>query len=42
MHDIICKVDGFDIDIQGYYQDPDCGQLILENLATRGHFAATL
>jgi len=39
MRDIILQVDGFDIDIQGYYQDPDYGQLILENLATRGHFA---
>jgi hypothetical protein len=37
--DILLKVDGFDIDIQGDYQDPDYGPLILENLATRRHWA---
>ncbi len=37
--DIILKVDGFDIDTQGYYQDPDYGRLILENLSTRRKFA---
>ena len=37
--DIILKVDGFDIDTQGYYQDPDYGHLILENLSTRRKFA---
>jgi len=37
--DLILQVDGFDIDVQGYYLDPDYGQLILENLATRGKFA---
>ncbi|MBI5772163.1 MAG: hypothetical protein HZA89_00285 [Verrucomicrobia bacterium] len=37
--DLILAVDGFDIDVQGYYRDPDCGLLILENLATRRHFA---
>ncbi len=37
--DIILKVDGFDIDTQGYYQDPDYGRLILENLSTRHRFA---
>ncbi len=37
--DILLKVDGFDIDIQGDYQDPDYGHLILENLATRRKWA---
>jgi hypothetical protein len=37
--DVILKVDGFDIDIQGDYLDPDYGHLILENLATRGKWA---
>lgn len=37
--DVILKVDGFDIDIQGDYRDPDYGHLILENLATRGKWA---
>ncbi len=37
--DIILKVDGFDIDTQGYYQDPEYGHLILENLSTRRKFA---
>jgi hypothetical protein len=37
--DIVLKIDNFDIDIQGYYLDPDYGQLSLENLATRRKFA---
>ncbi len=37
--DVILKVNGFDIDIQGDYRDPDYGHLILENLATRGKWA---
>lgn len=37
--DILLNVDGFDIDIQGDYVDPDHGELMLENLATRGHWA---
>lgn len=37
--DILLKVGGFDIDIQGDYQDPDYGHLILENLATRRKWA---
>ncbi len=37
--DIILKVDGFEVDIQGDYQDPDYGPLILENLATRRKWA---
>ncbi len=38
-HDIILQIDGFDIDIQGDYTDPDYGPLMLENLATRGKWA---
>ena len=37
--DILLKVDGFDIDTQGDYEDPDYGHLLLENLATRGKWA---
>ena len=39
VHDILLQVDGFDIDIQGDYQDPDYGPLSLENLATRNKWA---
>ena len=34
-HDIILEIDGFKIDVQGDYNDPDYGNLLLENLATR-------
>jgi hypothetical protein len=37
--DIILRIDGFDIDIQGDYQDPEYGHLMLENLATRSKWA---
>ena len=37
--DILLKVDGFDIDIVGDYDDPDYGKMMLERLATRGHWA---
>jgi hypothetical protein len=37
--DIILTIDGFDIDIQGDYADPDYGHLMLENLSTRGRWA---
>jgi len=37
--DIILQIDGFDVDIQGDYRDPEFGQLLLENLATRGKWA---
>jgi hypothetical protein len=37
--DIILQIDGFDIDAEGDYVDPDYGQLMLENLATRGKWA---
>ncbi|HVV01007.1 MAG TPA: hypothetical protein VHH88_06565, partial [Verrucomicrobiae bacterium] len=34
--DVLLKIGGFDLDIQGDYQDPDFGSLMLENLAVRG------
>ena len=37
--DVILKVDGFDIDVQGDYTDPVFGPMLLENLATRGKWA---
>jgi PDZ domain len=37
--DIILQIDGFDVDIQGDYNDPAFGPLMLENLATRGKWA---
>ena len=37
--DLILQLDGFDVDIQGYYKDPDFGQLLVENLASRRKFA---
>jgi hypothetical protein len=37
--DILLKVDGFDIDIVGDYVDPVYGNMMLERLATRGHWA---
>lgn len=33
--DIIMEIDGFKIDVQGDYNDPEYGNLLLENLATR-------
>jgi hypothetical protein len=33
--DIILEIDGFAIDVQGDYKDPDYGNLLLENLASR-------
>jgi hypothetical protein len=38
-HDILLKIDGFDLDIQGDYNDPEFGHLNLENLAVRGKWA---
>lgn len=40
--DLILKVDGFDIDIQGDYLDPDYGHLMLENLSSRNHWAGDI
>lgn len=37
--DVILQIDGFDIDIQGDYNDPEFGYLLLENLATRRKWA---
>ncbi len=37
--DVILNIDGFDLDIQGDYLDPDYGNLMLENLATRNKWA---
>jgi len=37
--DVILKVDAFDIDTEGDYQDPDYGRLALENLSTRRKWA---
>lgn len=33
--DVILEIDGFKIDVQGDYNDPDYGNLLLENLASR-------
>ena len=37
--DILLQVDGFEIDNQGDYLDPNYGYLLLENLATRNKWA---
>jgi hypothetical protein len=37
--DIILQIDGFDVDLQGDYTDPEFGSLMLENLSTRGKWA---
>jgi hypothetical protein len=37
--DIILQIDGFDVDMQGDYTDPEYGSLMLENLSTRGKWA---
>ncbi len=37
--DIILQIDGFDVDMQGDYTDPEFGSLTLENLSTRGKWA---
>ena len=37
--DVILAVDGFSVDEQGDYVDPDYGHLMLENLATRRRWA---
>jgi hypothetical protein len=37
--DIITRIDGFDLDIEGDYKDPEYGHLMLENLAVRGKWA---
>jgi PDZ domain len=37
--DLLLEVDGFPVDVEGDYEDPDYGHLMLENLSTRSHFA---
>lgn len=37
--DIILEVDGFEIDSEGKYVDPDYGRLSMRSLATRAHMA---
>ena len=37
--DVILSIDGSDLDIQGDYVDPDYGNIMLENLATRNKWA---
>ena len=37
--DLILQIDGFDIDTQGDYEDPEYGHLMLENLSTRSKWA---
>ena len=37
--DIILNIDGFDLDIQGDYVDPEYGNIMLEALATRNKWA---
>ena len=37
--DILLEVDGFPVDVEGDYLDPDYGHLLLENLSSRGKFA---
>jgi hypothetical protein len=37
--DILLQIEGFDLDIQGDYNDPEFGHLMLENLATRHKWA---
>jgi hypothetical protein len=38
-HDIILQIDGFDIDAEGNYHDPQYKKLCLENLSSRGKWA---
>jgi len=38
-NDIILNIDGFPIDMEGYYLDPEYGRLIVENLAVRNKWA---
>jgi hypothetical protein len=38
-NDIILNIDRFDLDIQGDYNDPEFGHLMLENLSTRNKWA---
>jgi hypothetical protein len=37
--DVLLQIDGFDIDAEGNYQDPQYQRLVLENLSSRGKWA---
>ncbi|MBL9127496.1 MAG: hypothetical protein JNL97_07615 [Verrucomicrobiales bacterium] len=37
--DVIIEIDGFPVDMEGDYEDPDYGHLMVEGLATHRHFA---
>lgn len=37
--DVIIEIDGFPVDMEGDYDDPDYGHLMVEGLATHRHFA---
>lgn len=37
--DVIVEIDGFAVDMDGDYEDPDYGHVMIEGLATRRHFA---
>lgn len=37
--DLILEIDGFAVDMEGDYDDPDYGHVLIEGLATRRHFA---
>jgi hypothetical protein len=39
--DVILQIDGFDIDAEGNYRDPQYKKLCLENLSSRGKWAGT-
>jgi hypothetical protein len=39
VRDVILQIDGFDIDMEGDYTDPEFGHLMLENLAVRRKWA---
>jgi hypothetical protein len=39
--DVILQIDGFDIDAQGNYRDPQYKKLLLENLSSRGKWAGS-
>ena len=38
-HDVLLQIDGFDVDAQGNYHDPQYQKLCLENLSSRGKWA---
>lgn len=37
--DVIVEIDGFAVDMEGDYEDPDFGHVMVEGLATRRHYA---